>query len=671
MAGGRVYERLAAGQTSADDRRPPMTDRYPPIGDYGVVGDCRTLALVSRTGAIDWWCQPRFDGPSVFARILDWDRGGALSIEAPGVRAAGRRYRRSTAVLETRLECDEGGLEVMDFMAVVGRDGELGPAPFARQKLVRLVRCTRGRVSVTLRCAPRPAYGTVDRPRIRVDRRHGRRVLALHAAGRLVGMTSSHAWGPIRDGTVAVEVTLNPCEEVAIVLDYGPGDAAGEGVETEEERDFEPADLDRVRHWMEETVAFWRAWAAVSTYDGPYAELVERSAIALKLLTYHPSGAIIAAGTTSLPETLGGERNWDYRFTWIRDASFTLYALLTLGYRLESDAFMDWVTRTCAAAGDPLVLYRVDGAAANRERELDHLEGYRGSRPVRIGNGAAWQRQLDIYGELLDAAYLDARAGNVITDAEWELYAAVADLAATRWRRADTSIWEVRGGRRHFVYSKVMCWVALDRIARIAEMTGRADANGGRLAGWRAEAAAVRRAVMRRGRRADGAFAQYFGADAVDASALLFPLVGFVHRDAPSARATLRAVERELTSPGGLVHRYRPDVDVEGVVGEEAAFLICSYWLVDNYALRGQLPRAHELFGRLSGMANDLGLFSEEYDPEHGHLGNFPQAFTHIALISAAHNLARAARDRMQGAVRRDAPRDESPPPAVRDGSGG
>ena len=638
-----------------------MSERYPPIADYGVIGDCRTLALVSTTGSIDWWCQPRFDGPSVFGRILDWGRGGSFAIEAAGLRAAGRRYRRRTAVLETHLECDDGALEVTDFLAVDGRDGDLGPAPFARQKLVRLVRCTRGRVPLTLRCSPRPAYGTVQRPRIRIERQHGRRVLALQSAGRMIGMSATRDWGPLRDGDARVDVTLNPCEEVAVVLDYGPGDVAGEGVESDDDRRFVPVGLDDVHAWLDETVAFWRAWADVSTYDGRYGDLVERSAITLKLLTYHPSGAIVAAGTTSLPETIGGERNWDYRFTWVRDASYTLYALLTLGYRHESDAFMEWLTRTCADTADPLVLYRVDGATANRERELDHLEGYRRSRPVRIGNGAAWQRQLDIYGGVLDAAYLDARAGNTISDREWELFAAIADLAMTRWRRTDTSIWEVRGGRRHFVYSKVMCWVALDRACRIAEMTGRAEREAAAVERWRAEGEVIRRTVMRRGRRADGAFAQYYGADAVDASALVFPLVGFVHRDAPSARATLRAVERELTSDGGLVRRYEPDRTVEGLAGDEGAFLICSYWLVDNHALRGHLDRAHEAFGRLSGLANDLGLFSEEYDPREGHLGNFPQAFTHIALISTAHNLARAARDQMAGAVRRDAPEDEPP----------
>ena len=404
---------------------------------------------------------------------------------------------------------------------------------------------------------------------------------------------------------------------------------------------------------------FWEAWSALSTYDGPYGEQVERSAITLKLLTYHPTGALVAAGTTSLPETIGGERNWDYRFTWLRDASFTLYALHTLGYRAESDAFMSWLARICVEVADPLVLYRVDGAVANRERTLPHLAGHRGSRPVRIGNGAAWQRQLDIYGEVLDAAYLDARAGNEVTDAEWELFASLADLAARRWRLADTSIWEVRGGHRHFTYSKVMCWVALDRAERLATILGRAAAEGNRIERWRAQAGRIRRRVMERGRRADGAFVQSFGDTVVDASSLVYPLVGFIHGDAPAVDATVEAIEHELADADGLIQRYRADAQVEGLTGREGAFLICSFWLCDNHALRGNLAEAERQFRRLIGTSNDLGLFSEEWDAASGELlGNFPQAFTHIALVSTAHNLERARENRMRGAVRGDAPKE-------------
>jgi GH15 family glucan-1,4-alpha-glucosidase len=619
------------------------------------------VALVSRAGSIDWWCLPRFDAPSVFGRILDAERGGFLDIEANGLRTLGRRYRRSSAVLRTRLATDTGELEVTDFLAVVGRAGDLGPQPFARQKLVRIVRCVAGRASLRFRCAPRPAYATVTRPRFLVVGPVGERrsVLAVRASGRTVSLAATRPWGPIHDGMGTIDAALEPGEEIGVVVDYGPGDLAGEGIERQDQPRPGPARLGELHRWEDETVGFWRAWAALARYDGPYRAEVERSAITLKLLTYHPSGAMVAAATTSLPETIGGERNWDYRFTWLRDATFTLYALSTLGYRSESDAFMSWLTRVTAAEPDPLVLYRVDGAVANRERILPHLAGYRNSRPVRIGNGAAWQRQLDIYGEVLDAAYLDARAGNVVTDEEWELYCALAAFAARRWRRADTSLWEVRGGRRHFVHSKVMCWIALDRIARLAGMLGRSEAAADRLAAWSRTADRIRRSVMAHGRRADGAFVQSYGSTKIDAAALLYPLMGFIRGDAPSAVATVRAVERELTDEHGLVRRYVEDEEVEGVRGDEGAFLICSFWLADNHALRGDLELAHDRIRRLAATANDLGLFSEEWDARSGQLGNFPQAFTHIALISTAHNLERAARDRMAGAVRVTAPGDE------------
>ncbi len=633
----------------------------PAIGDYGVIGDCRTIALVSGEASIDWWCQPRFDAPSIFARILDPDLGGSFHLEADGLVAAGRRYVPHTAILETSVAAAGGTLVVTDFAALDGRGDALGPEPFARQKLVRIVRCMAGPVELTLVARPRPGYGSVQRPRfvlVGPDRAR-RRTVEFRAAGRTIDLAASRGWGPLVGGEARLTVTLERGDEVGVAIDYGPGDMAGEGVEHGDGRHHEPVDLELLHAWERDTRAFWIGWSKVSTYDGPYREQVERSAITLKLLTYHPTGALVAAGTTSLPETIGGERNWDYRFTWLRDASFTLFALHTLGYRAESDAFMSWLARICVEVADPLVLYRVDGTVANRERTLPHLAGHRGSRPVRIGNGAAWQRQLDIYGEVLDAAYLDARAGNVVTDAEWELFAALADLAARRWRLADTSIWEVRGGHRHFTYSKVMCWVALDRAERLAKILDRADAERARIEHWRFEAARIRRRVMERGRRADGAFVQSFGAEVVDASALAFPLVGFIDGDAAAVTATIRAVERELSDADGLVQRYRANERVEGLAGREGAFLICSFWLCDNHALRGDLAEATRQFERLSATSNDLGLFSEEWDAASGALlGNFPQAFTHIALISTAHNLERAGSDRMRGAVRGDAPKE-------------
>ncbi len=635
-----------------------MSSAYPPIGDYGAIGDCRTLALVSRTGSIDWWCQPRFDSPSLFARLIDWRRGGGLWIEADGLRPVGRRYLDSTAVLETRLETDDGALSVTDFLAVVSdhTDGPT-PKPYARQKLVRLIQADRGRVVLRVRCRPRPDFARHP-PRIRAaDDAAPPHVLDVDdTEGHDVLLRSTVPWTHIDPDEAVVEATLAPGEALGLVIDYGPGDRAGESVgERPDQRDrSRRPELAELNGWLDETFRFWEEWSAVCDYRGPYRELVARSAITLKLLTFHPTGAIVAAGTTSLPEEIGGSRNWDYRFTWLRDASFVLYALHTLGYRDESDAFMDWLSRAEMDPQQPLVLYRVDGGVPPDEQILEALEGYRGSRPVRVGNGAARQRQLDIYGEVLDAAYLDVKAGSQLRDDEWRLLSALADAASEQWTLPDTSIWEVRGGDLHFTYSKVLCWVAMDRAVRLGEMTDRADAESERLERWRRVAEEIRSAVMEQGRREDGAFVQYFGSDRIDASALVFPLVGFVSGRGPSARATLAAVRRELEHDGCLVARYRPDEGIEGVSGGEGAFLICSYWLCDNLALQGKIDEAERRFEELSALSNDLGLFSEEWDPdERQALGNFPQAFTHIALVSTAHNLERANEGRLHtGRVR-------------------
>ncbi len=637
---------------------------YPPIADYGAIGDCRTMALVSRTASIDWWCQPRFDAPFLFGRILDWDKGGSFDLEAKGLAPGGRRYLDQTAVLETDLDADGGKLTVTDFMAVEGEAmNGFKVSPFAKQKLVRLVRCTSGSVDLAIHCRPRPGYASTA-PVLRAmdgDEAETHLVeLTGEAEGRAIRLSATR---PMRTNghDVDLATTLTEGDEIGLVLDYGPGDHAGESIADPNDGAGGPAeaiDLAQMHEWRDATVRFWRDWTDEATYDGPYRDTVIRSAVTLKLLTYHPSGAIIAAGTTSLPEEIGGVRNWDYRFTWMRDASFTLYALQTLGYRAESDAWMDWVTRICSQV-DPLVLYRVDGAVPARERILDHLEGYCGSPPVRTGNDAAWHRQLDLYGTTLDAAYLHARAGHEVDDAEWDALVHFADLAADRWRMPDVSIWEVRGPQRQFTYSKVMCWVAMDRASRLAEMTGRAERESMRIERWGAEADAIRADVMANGRRADGAFTQFYGTDRIDASALIFPLVGFVAGDGPSATATLAAVDEELTT-GCLVHRYIPDADVEGIAGEEGYFLYCSFWRLDNLLLQGRIDEARRDFEDLLAKTNDLGLYSEEWDAENDRLlGNFPQGFSHIGLVSTAHNIERAEQRRLTtGHIRRDAPRE-------------
>ena len=647
---------------------PVPKGRYAPLADYGVIGDCRTIALVSREASIDWWCEPRFDAPSVFGRVLDADRGGSFHLDAPGLHATGRRYLPATAILETRLACEGGELTVTDFAAVVGRrDGDGAPAPYARQKLVRLVRCTAGSAELTLVCRPRPAYGRV-RPRLSLagPPEGRRRILALTAgdtrrAGRhALHLGATRPWGAVRDATARLQVTLHEGEEVGVVIDYGPGDLAGEGIGGHPvDHAGDPPEPTRLDGWLDETTQFWQSWAGISTYHGEHREAVERSAITLKLLTYHPSGAIVAAGTTSLPEHVGGERNWDYRYTWLRDASFTLYALTSIGYRSEAAAFMSWLVEACRADDHPLVLYRVDTAHVGREQHLEHLAGYRGSRPVRVGNSAAWQRQLDIYGGVLDAAYLAVRSGDEMSDDEWQLFAAFADLAAARWRRPDASIWEVRGGHRQFTYSKVLCWVALDRARRLVELTGRSAGEADRVARWRSEADAIRAAIRAHGLREDGAFAQSYGSPLLDASSLLFPLMGYAEVDGPAMRATLRAIRSELAD-GDLVRRYEPDPEVEGVRGTEGHFLLLSFWLCDNLALAGDTDEARRRFVRLLGYANDLGIFTEQWDADAGiALGNLPQALTHLALIGTAHNLEKMERGPAGDGVRGDTPRDD------------
>lgn len=363
----------------------PHVSPYPPIRDYGAIGDCRTIALVSRSASIDWWCTPRFDAPALFGRLLDRHRGGSLHLSGERLAAAGRRYPPASAVLETTLELDGGSLVVTDFLALVGRPGPLpAPAPRARQKLVRLVRCERGRVRFALHCVPRPGTGRV-RPRLTLAGPPGVR--------RRVTFTATLDWAPLHDARGRLDATLGAGEELGLVIDYGPGELSGEGVARpagpHPEDSPKPCGVDEPHRWRDETLQFWSTWTAVSRCEGRYRDLVQRSAITLKLLTYHPTGAIAAAGTTSLPEQPGGERNWDYRYTWLRDASFTLYAPHALGYRTEADAFMDWLTQVCANSREPSVLYSVDGTIPARERRVHRLEGYRQARPVRIGNGAA------------------------------------------------------------------------------------------------------------------------------------------------------------------------------------------------------------------------------------------------------------------------------------------
>ncbi|HEX5502910.1 MAG TPA: glycoside hydrolase family 15 protein [Thermomicrobiales bacterium] len=611
-----------------------MTLRDRPIADYALIGDCRTAALVSTEGAVDWCCLPRFDSPSVFAALLDPERGGTFRIAPAGTFRSRRRYLPETAVLETTFETAAGVATVTDFLPLPG--GETDWPDFADlpdPRLVRVVRGLRGAVDLEIACAPRPDYAR-RLPALApcaggVAARAGDEVFALQADVPL----------DVAAGEARARVTVRAGEQHYFVLSRGDGGEA--------------PDWPRVRRWLAQTVGGWALWSQRCAYTGPYHDMVLRSALTLKLLTYSPTGAIVAAPTTSLPEALGGERNWDYRYTWLRDATFTLAALADLGYRREAVAFRDWLLRACADPAAPLqIMYTIDGGAHLPEATLDHLAGYRGSRPVRVGNGAAHQRQLDVYGELLDAADRYRALGGAVTPEVWALMRRVADRVCAEWREPDAGIWEVRGGPQHFTYSKVMCWVALDRAIRAAETLGHpAD-----LPRWRAERDAIRQAVLARGYNPRvGAFTQALGSDVLDASALLLPLVGFIAVDDPRMRRTIETIDAGLTR-GGLVYRYRDAargarlLGIDGLDGDEGTFAICTFWLLDCLIAQGRVAEARARFERLLGCANDLGLYAEELDPVTGELlGNFPQAFTHIALITTAVRLA-AAEARQPGA---------------------
>lgn len=614
---------------------------YPPIADYALIGDAHSAALVSRDGSVDWCCFHRFDARPVFARLLDWQRGGHFRIAPAGPYTAARRYVPGTNVLETRFTTDTGVVTVVDCFPVhpdpVGPDGKrLHPY----HQLLRLMRGETGAVPVALEFSPRFDYGRTV-PRIEVLEPDI--AVVYGGADALVYQSGVHI---IQEGLADCrsEVVVRAGEEIFTAVTFAsPHNLRAQRLSPDEAR----GRIDRTRR-------FWEGWTGRCAYDGPYRETVLRSALVLKALTNAPTGAIVAAPTTSLPEEIGGVRNWDYRFTWLRDAALTLYALFTLGYVDEAHAFMAWLKRTTAGRVEDLqVVYGVGGERFLPEMEIAELEGYRRSPPVRVGNAAADQFQLDVYGYLLDTTWLYHRHGGEIDPAFWDLVSGAVDAVERRWTEPDRGIWEVRGERRHFVSSKVMCWVAVDRAIRLARARGLpAD-----LERWRALRAAIRRRVEDEGvDAATGAFVQAFGSRALDASNLLIPLVRFLPPGDPRVVATVRRTEREL-AVDGLVYRY---VDREdGLPGGEGAFLICTWWLVDNLALIGDVVRARKLFERTLGYANDLGLLAEQIDPTSGELlGNFPQAFSHIGLIGAAMNL-RKATEGTRAAVHR--PRPTSP----------
>jgi GH15 family glucan-1,4-alpha-glucosidase len=574
-----------------------------------------TAALVGLSGSIDWCCLPSFDSPSVFAALLDAERGGRFRMTPVAPYASSQAYLPSTAVLVTTFRGDSGAVELTDFMPV--GSAESG-RPFA--EIHRRLECTEGEMEIAVTFTPRFDYATA--PAYVHPRRNG--VLATDADDEVLTLASPpELWWQLDSGMARVTLKLRAGESTWFVLRY-------------DDDEVQPvASYDSERK-LREAVTWWRDWVGKLTYGGPFVDAVVRSALTLKLLCYEPTGAIIAAPTTSLPEEIGGVRNWDYRFTWIRDSAFVLYSLSILGHSEEADRFMSFLKRVARKTTDThlQIMYGIDGRRHLHEETLPHLEGYRGSAPVRVGNAAYDQLQLDVYGELLETAYLWSR-GNVVSEGTWVTLERLVSWVAANWRRPDSGIWEVRAGLQHYVLSKVMCWVALDRGIRMAKEFGLPAP----IARWEAERDAVHADVMDKGwSEAKQSFVQYYGTEELDASNLAISMVRFLPRTHPRIVGTVHAVLRELTSDDQeLVYRYRNE---DGIPGGEGVFSICTFWLAEALALAGDCERAERIFRRMLTHANHVGLYSEELNPRTGEfLGNFPQAFTHIALINCAHVL--------------------------------
>ncbi|MEU1623881.1 glycoside hydrolase family 15 protein [Streptomyces sp. NPDC020096] len=594
-----------------------------PISDHALLSDCRSAALVTSDGSVDWLCLPRFDSPAIFARLLD-EEAGHWSIRPVGPADVSRRYVEQTLVLETTFRTPGGTAVLRDALALGRRERGHALGAASPGILLRQITCTEGQVTVEIDYAPRPEFGLVH-PLLSPVRGG----LAAYGGAHTL-LLSSPADLRVRGSTAHGRVTLRAPERLGFALHVGPAWGS------------EPAPWGqrRIRRRLGDAVEGWRSWSRLhSGYVGPWQDEVSHSGRVLRALTFAPTGAIIAAATTSLPERAGGTRNWDYRYTWIRDASFTLQALATAACEKEQDRFFGFLTRAAATqlhrGMDLQIMYGIGGERDLSERLLPHLTGWRGSTPVRTGNDAWRQRQLDVYGELLDAAYQTLPPGERLDPPTRAFLLQAAETAARRWSEPDQGIWERRGASRHFLHSKVMCWVALDRAIALAPSL-QADEH---VARWRHERDQIRHAVERRGwNRRLGAFTQAFDSDDLDASSLMLPIVGFLPPEDPRVQSTVQAVATHLADPSGLVHRYLGDEIGEG----EGAFLLCTFWLAHALALTGHTSHARQVFQTAVEQANDVGLLAEETDSATGEaLGNFPQAFSHIGLINAA----RAIRD--------------------------
>ena len=583
------------------------------IEDYALIGDCESAALVGRDGSIDWLCWPRFDSDACFTALLGSADNGRWLIAPPDDSKARitRRYRENTLILETRFETDEGSAILVDFMPIRSK----------HPTIVRMVIGERGRVAMRLELILRFGFGAIVPW---VTRTEDSTLRAVAGPDMVVLRTPVHLTG--ENMTTVGHFTVAEGETVPFLLSYAPSHLpAPEGL--------------TAHHALDDTETYWRNWSAHCREAGPWTADVVRSLITLKALTYRPTGGIVAAPTTSLPEQFGGERNWDYRFCWLRDATLTLYTLLNAGFHNSAEAWHGWLLRAVAGSPDQIqIMYGLGGERRMIEWEATWLSGYEGSRPVRIGNAAHLQLQIDVYGEVMDAAHEARRNGLATHESGWDMQLKLLDHLAGIWQEPDEGLWEVRGGRKQFTHSKVMAWVAFDRAIKSAEMFG----FDGPLDRWRALRDEIHRVTCAHGYDADlGTFVQSFGAKAVDASLLMLPSVGFLPIGDSRVRGTVAAIERDLLADG-FVMRYRTEKQVDGLPPGEGAFLACSFWLADVYILQGRRAEAERLFKRLVALCNDVGLLSEEYDMRAKRLaGNFPQAFSHVALANTAFNLTR------------------------------
>ena len=581
------------------------------IEDYALIGNNSTAALVGRDGSIDWLSFPRFDSAACFASLLGSKYNGRwLVAPASEELQVTRRYRQGTLVLETEFRTPEGAVVVIDCM---DRRGE-------NQDVVRVVRGLEGSVAMYMELIIRFDFGTLV-PWVR--HLPDGRVQAIAGSDRVTLMSAVETRG--EDLTTRAEFRVEAGQEVPFVLTWSNSYLP-------EPEQPDPCEV------VEQVTKAWTEWSSSYQPNGPYAEAVLRSIITLKALSHHATGGIVAAATTSLPEAIGGDRNWDYRFCWLRDSTFTLLALLESGFTEEAKAWRDWLLRSVAGnPGEMQIMYGVGGERRLTEFELPELPGYEGSSPVRIGNAASEQIQLDVYGEVMDSLFIARSKGLSFSDEGWDLQKSLVTHLERLWPQPDNGIWEVRGPRRHFVFSKVMAWVAFDRAIRTIEKYEEA----GPIDRWKRTRDEIKREVCRLGYSQNKqAFVQYYGSSDLDASVLMMPLVGFLPPEDPRIKSTVTAIEKELLQDG-FVLRYKTQSGVDGLTGQEGVFLACSFWLVDNYILQGRMREARELFDRLLALRNDVGLLSEEYDPKNKRqLGNFPQAFSHLTLVNTANNLA-------------------------------